>query len=121
MMTFSLGITSANAIVLLPDYDFSKERELNISKLRAMSGKLYTYRWSEYKKIDFGVSIFDTSQASIVNSWWDMQTKLIFFEYDGVTTYCTSVQIVSDDAPFTGFENPHLSKRSGKIKLEEYI
>src|SRR4030042_2763075 len=109
MMTFTLGITSENEITILPDQNNAKENKLNISSHRAKSGKLYTYRWSSFKKIKFSASLFDTSDASIVNSWWDTQTKLIFFEYDGTTTFCTSVQIMNKEAPFMGFEEPRLS------------
>jgi hypothetical protein len=121
MMTFTLGITSENEITILPDQNYTKENKLNISTHRAKSGKLYTYRWSSFKKIKFSASLFDTSDASIVNSWWDTQTKLIFFEYDGTTTFCTSVQIMNKEAPFMGFEEPKLSLRSGTIELEEYM
>jgi hypothetical protein len=120
-MTYTLGPTSATEVTIIPEFDYSNSKDMKRSTIRAKSGKLYTYKWSDTKKIKFSANLFDNSDASIVNSWWDTQTKLIFFEYDGTTTTTTSVQIMNDSSPFAQRVQPYYTKYSGAIQLEEYL
>lgn len=120
-VTYTLGPTSETEVTIIPQWDLKKGEEIDRSVIRTRSGKLYTYKWHDVKKIKFSADLFDNSDAAIVNSWWDTQTKLIFFENIDDTVDCTSVMIMNNAAPFAQYTRPYITKFSGVIELEEYL
>lgn len=120
-MTYTLGPTSETEVTVIPGNDFRDDETMNRSTIRTLSGKMFSYKWYDTKKINFSVNLLVNSDAAIVNSWWDSHSKLIFFESDGTTTLTTSVMIVNKSAPFAQFSPPYLSRYKGAIELEEYL
>ena len=117
---FELGISSATAITFYPDWAYSAGERVTRSDMRTKSGKLYQYKWNDYNKIKFKVTLVTNSNASIVNSWWDTQTELIWFDTEDGATSITSVMLINKDAPFKQFTKPYTSYKQGIIELEEY-
>lgn len=120
-MTYTLGPTSATEITLIPAWDYTDGEDMNRTTMRSKTGKLFTYKWNDVKTINFKVNYMDNSDAAVVNSWWDTQSKLIFFKDDDGTTECTSVVIMNKSAPFRKHQKPYTTKFQGAIKLEEYL
>lgn len=119
--TYTLGPTSNAEVTLIPAWDYSSGEDMKRVSMRSQTGKLYTYKWSDTKKIKFKVNYMDNSDAAIVNSWWDTQSKLIFFVNNDGTTTCTSVMMVNKSAPFKEYHEPYITKFRGAIELEEYL
>lgn len=83
-LSFELGISSDTAIVLRPEYSSKpKNRKQTRSDLRARNGALYKYIWSTYDKIKFNLEFVPSSDATIVNSWWESGTDLLLFVNSG--------------------------------------
>jgi len=120
-IAYSLGPTSATEVTFYPGWDYTSGEEMDRTVMRSRTGKLYTYKWSDTKTIEFKVNYFDNSDAAIVNSWWDSQTELIWFVNQDGTTECTSVMLMNKEAPFREYQKPYTTKFQGVIKLEEYL
>ena len=120
-VTYTLGPSSDTEITIIPEYDYQSGEDMDRTTIRARSGKLYAYKWYDTKKIKFSANLFDNSDAAIVNSWWDTQTKLIFFENNAGTVTVTSVMIMNKSAPFQQYVKPYVTKFKGVIELEEYL
>ena len=120
-ITYELGITSSTAVQLYPDWDYSKGDTMTKSKHRTRSGNLYQYKWNDYGKISFKATWVTSETKSIVNSWWNSQTKLLWFVNDGSTVDVTSVMLVNNDAPFKQNVKPYTEYSQGPIELEEYL
>lgn len=119
--SYKLGITSVDAIQLYPDWDYTDGEKITRSEHRTRSGNYYQYKWNDYKRIAFKTSFVNSSNASIVNSWWDSQTTLIWFKIDGATVDCTSVMIMNNEQPFQTNVKPYTEYWQGVIELEEYL
>ena len=120
-ITYSLGITSATEVELIPEWDYKNGDTMDYSRYRTASGRLYQYKWHDYKVINFSTKFVNSSTASIVNSWWTTQTKLLFFVNNAGTVDVTSVFIVNKNAPFRENVKPYTEYWQGTIELEEYM
>ena len=61
-----------------------------------------------------------SSEAGIINEWWDDGEKLILFITSGSATEVHSVQIANGDKPFSKFSKPYDNLYKGVIELEGY-
>lgn len=119
-LTFELGTSSVTAIQLHPEYDYKDSTRLIESRHRTLSGRQYEYRWADYERFEFGVNYVNESHASIINSWWNSRTELLFFVSSGGGTDVYSVMLQNDENPLDSYNQPYDSYRSGKIILESY-
>lgn len=119
-LTFELGVNSATAIQLYPEYDFGDDTKLIESRHRTLSGAQYSYRWANYEHFEFSLNFVTQANASIINSWWDSRAELLFFVSSGGSTDVYSVMLMNNENPLDGFNKPYDSYRKGKIILESY-
>ncbi len=119
-MIYELGISSVDAVTIKPEYNFTIGKKQIKSQNRARSGKLYLYKWSEYKKFKFGLNFVSDTTASIINSWWDTNTELLFFMTSGSNTEVHSVMILNNNTPLGSHPKPHIDKFKGSVQLEGY-
>ena len=119
-LTFELGITSATAIQLRPEYDYSDGKKIIESRSRTPVGTQYSYKWGDYEQFEFSLNYVSEANASIINSWWDSRAELLFFVTSGSSTDVYSVMIANTDKPLDGYNKPYDSYRKGKITLETY-
>ena len=115
-----LGPTSATAIDLKVNYASIHGKKQLSSQHRTLAGSLYVYTWSTYIKHIFNVNHMSTSNASIVNSWWENNTELLLFITSDSNTEISSVIITNKDKPVNKFEKPYYTFQKGSIKLESY-
>lgn len=119
-LTFELGISSSDAVTLYPEYNYKGGEVQLRTEHRTKSGKMYLYKWGEYRKIQFNVNYLPASDASLVNSWWDTNTELLFFITSDTATEVHSVVLMNKDTPFQQFNKPYADKYKGKVLLEGY-
>jgi hypothetical protein len=119
-LTFELGINSATAIQLYPEYDFKDATKIIESKHRTPTGRQYNYKWGNYERFEFSLNYVAEANASVVNSWWDSRTELLFFITSDTNTDVYSVMIMNKDNPLLGFNKPYDVYRKGKLILESY-
>ena len=118
---YFLGPDRAHAIELFPDYSF-KDGEIDESqKIRTGEGRLYNYKFYDYKQISFNTDWIPASDAAVVNSWWNSQTKLTWFTELGSATFVDSVMLKNNFTPFSEINKSLDSQYRGKIILEEYV
>ena len=119
-LTYQLGISSADAITLYPEYDFKITSNKINSEMRTRSGRLYSYTWGSYKQFRFSIEFISDANASIINSWYDSDTELLFFVTSDAETEVNSVVLRGKSSPITGFMKPYNNYRKGAVILETY-
>lgn len=118
--TFELGISSADAVTLYPEWAYSFGEKQVRSEYRTKSGRLDIYKWYDYKKIKIPLNWVTGSDMAVVNSWWDSNTKLLFLITSDSVTEVHSVMIMNDETPLAQFNRPYNDYYRGTIELEEY-
>jgi len=118
---YTLGITSAAEVTLIPEWNYNNGEEMEYSRYRTNAGRLYQYQWYRYGSIKFDTKFVNSETMSIVNSWWASQTKLLFFVNNGSTVDVSSVMLVNKNAPFMENVKPYTEYWQGAIELEEYL
>jgi len=121
-MTFrlSLGPSSATEITVYPEWDYGFQTNQTRSDMRTPAGKLYQYNFGSYQTFDLDLKYVPSSEAVVVNSWFDSNTKLLFFVTSGTATEVHSVVMMNDESPFNQFEEPNESLWKGSIELGTY-
>jgi len=115
---FMLFPSSGNHVDLYPDWDMTDETTKVEDKHRTRSGALYTYKWGEFFRKKFGLTDVTSSDAALINSWWNTNTDLLFTQDSGTTV--SSVHIMNKKTPLGGFMEPYDDLYKGKIELEGY-
>jgi hypothetical protein len=121
MSTFRLGPVSS-VIELDPDYDYTFELTKVQTDHRTRSGKLFSYKFATYRRFEVPESWVNSSQRTLVNSWWETNTELAFFDdYDTYPQSYWNVRIMNDKEPYPEFIKPYFKQfYSGELILETY-
>ena len=119
-LTFELGIDSSTAIELNVKYNTIISKQQMRSAHRTLSGNLYIYRWSNFIKHKINVDFMQSSNAAIINSWWETNTELLLFVTSDGTTEVQSVMLLNKDFPMNKYVKPYNIYLSGKLQLESY-
>lgn len=117
-MAYRLFVDSSNGLTIYPEYDFQQGKTKIQDASRSRSAALYQYKWAAYDTIKFSVSYVNSEMKSIVNSWWESNTDLLFKSESETAVY--SVHIVNKKSPIGGFVRPYDDLYEGKIELEGY-
>lgn len=121
MPGFELGITSADAVTLYPEFNYAGGKKEIRSDHRTKSGRAYIYVWGDYERFKFDLEFVPASDAALLNSWWEDKTELLFFITSDSTTEVHSVMIMNDETPLRSFNKPYDDYYRGKaILLESY-
>jgi hypothetical protein len=119
-VSYTLGISSSDAIAIFPEKSFKNSEKMERIETRVANGDLWDLIKGVYKQIDINVEYFPGSQASIVNSWWESQTKLLFFVTSDTSTAVYSCMIMNETTPLYSQDKPSEQHWKGKISLEGY-
>jgi hypothetical protein len=117
---FELGMSSATAIQLYPEYDYKDSEKLIESRHRTLGGRQYNYKWSDYDNFEFSLNFVSEANASIINSWWNVRADLLYFVTSGSNTDVYSVMLMNNEKPLSGYNKPYDTYRKGKIILQTY-
>lgn len=115
---FRLGTSSEDTITIEPEWNYKPDAKKLEKKHRLENGSLYRYKTGDYESISFSVKYFDSSDAAIVNSWWQSNANLVFFAFSD--TQVSSVQLSNNGKPFNKYQEPYDNLMQGTIKLEGY-
>ena len=115
---FRLFVDSNNGVTIYPEYDFKEDDKKIESRFRSKSGLEFVYKFGDYRQFKFGVKFVNSEFKSIVNSWWNSNTDLLFMEEGGTEVF--SVHLNSKNKPINKFIRPYTTLFSGKIELGEY-
>ena len=117
---YELGTNSSDAVTLYPEQEYSKAKQQIRNEHRTRSGKLYLYKWGDYSRIKFDVNWVPASDAALVNSWFDTNTKLLFFVTSDSATEVFSVMLLNKETPLAQYNAPYNNLYRGTILLEGY-
>ena len=120
MATIELGITSADAITLAPEYDFRRPKKQVRSEHRVPSGRLWEYKWGDFQTFKFQLNHIAEMDASVINSWFDDRTELLLFITSSTVTEVHSVMIRNKETPLAQYNRPYNNLYRGSIQLEGY-
>jgi len=116
----NVSVVAMETVTLYPEYDLKLGEKQVRNEHRSRSGKLYLYKWSDYEHIEFSLNWLPSSDAALVNSWWDSNAELLFFVNSGTATAVHSVMILNEDTPLQQFNQPYTDYYRGRILLEGY-
>jgi hypothetical protein len=106
------------AVQIFPEWELRAGMKKTTTSIRTNLGKLYTYKWGQFKRFEVPVRYISTSKAAIVNSWWQTADLLHWKVYSGGVWETNSVMIVNKTAPFNDFEKGYMSLMKGNLELE---
>ncbi len=120
---YYLGVDSATAITLYPefDYKYTKIKDESVHRSRGENLDLTKYKWGSYDKFTFSLNYVPDSDSQQINEWWLDNTDLIFFIVDSAGD-CTpyDVQINNKKYPFRSTNIPYIDQWKGNLILESY-
>ena len=96
-LIYQLGVSSIDAVTLYPEIDFEVGKKKIRNSHRTKSGRAWNYLWSTFSKFDIPIEFISGSSASLVNSWWFSNTKLLLFK-----TYETTSPAIEGDLELIG-------------------
>ena len=118
-MSYLLFVTSGDHVSLEPEWNFDRKDTQVKNEHITRGGKRYVYKWGQYVKFTFGVTYVDSATASLINSWWITNTKLLFLSTSD-TAHVFSVMLIANDFPIGQFQKPYMDKFKGTIDLQGY-
>jgi len=115
---FRLFIDSSTGVDVYPEYSYTQDFQKVETSHRTKGGRLFRYKYGEFKVFKFGVEYVNSEFKSIVNSWWNTNTELLFMEVGATQVY--SVRIDNRRLPVSRPVKPYSDLFKGKIELGTY-
>lgn len=111
-------IDSLNSVYITPDFDYENTSEKIQDTHYVRSGEKYIYKWGEFRRFNMGVSFVESGFKSIVNSYWNNNTELLFVASGDMRI--NSVRLSNTSLPIGGLIEPYTNLFRGTIELETY-
>ena len=105
---------------IYPEWNLKKYSVNNKTDHRTKGGKLYSYKWGSYAKVEAELNYVQNSKASIINSWWSTDALIYFKVYSGGVWDVTTGYLMNDNAPFAERSEPYDQYKNGIIELESF-
>jgi hypothetical protein len=118
MAQYRLFVDSSNGVDVDPEWSFAAKHQKVETEHRTRGGKLFKYKWAEYRRWEVPVAYVDSAFVSQVQSWWGGNQALLFMEEGGTEVY--SVRIVNPEVPCGEHIRPYTTLWQGVIELETY-
>lgn len=107
-----------SAVSLSPEYDYKIDHRKVENSHRTRSGRLYKYKWGEFKQVKFSAEFLSSSDMCKVNSWWGSNTPLRL--YDTGSSVVVSGYLSNNATPINQLQRPYTDQFKGVIELESY-
>lgn len=118
MALYRLFVDSSNGVDVNPEYDFQLKDKKVEARHRVRSGKEYVFKWGDYQGFKFGVRYVNSEFKSLVNSWWQSNTELLFMKVGDTDVF--SVRLFNREPPVNKYEVPYDDLFRGKLELNTY-
>lgn len=120
-MNFLLGISSADAITVHPQHEkYRNSLKHERSESRGKTGKHFEYKWGSWRQFKMELKYLNTSDMSVIDSWWDSRAELLLFIESSTATEVHSVMVMNDETPLGSFVKPYDDLYQGTLELETY-
>ena len=85
-------------------------------RTRGNEESLYTYLWGTYGKIDIKLEYLSTAKKTVINSWWENNTHLVYSDAQNAANY--NVLIGGKSKPIDAVNKPYTNQFKGTLTLE---
>ena len=118
-MAMLLGITGEE-VTLSPEWSYSFSEIQNKEGNRTVRGNFTTFVHSpSHTQLKIPLNYVNSSDRSIINSYWQTATTIHFIENDDNPTVVHTVRIMGDKEPFPSYIKPYaFLEYRGEILLE---
>lgn len=96
------------------NWDMMRNEELIVDRVRTIGGRAADKVWASFKKFRFSMSNIPSSDAGLINEWWE-GTDVLDFEFDN---YISSIYISNQGQPFQGLPKPYYNEWNGNLILD---
>lgn len=123
MSLYRLFVDSDNGVDIDPEYDFERNDTKIENRHRTRDASEFVYKWAQITKFKFGLMYVNSSDASVINSYWSSNAEVKFMEV-GVAASVESVHLTNKNNPMRRNIRPYGSGSTalfkGKIELSTY-
>lgn len=105
--------------VLHPNWDYTENEEIIKHLHTTIGGQTSQFKYSNFFKFEIGLFAIPTSQADLINFWWDNKVNLVYRPDTSDSNLVYIVRLVNQSKPLDTFvevNNPDLL--SGRLQLE---
>ena len=122
-MSILLGVPNSSYIILdeLAGYGYDFSETLDKQDIRTRGGSLFSYITpaGSFHRFKIPMRFVNSSDVSLINSWFTTATDLRFIEDNTFTTSYYTVRITGRVSPFTKFVQPYFRQfYDGQLVIE---
>jgi len=121
-VSYILSDASGTSVTLYPKWNYKNKRTMDRTDIRMLAGNLVSYKWAIYNIFEMEVEFVSPEDAAIINTWWEMGTRLFYsITRDNDLADIQVVIIENDNTPFGNLLFPRPDYYQGKLELESNI
>lgn len=111
-------LVAADIINLNPNWDYTENEEIIKHLHTTIGGQTSQFRYSNFFKFEIGLFAIPTSQANLINFWWDNKFNLVYSSDTSDTNLTYIVRLVNQSKPLDTFVEVNPDLLSGRLQLE---
>lgn len=111
---------SIGVIQIYPEWDMKRFTVQNREDHRTRGGKMFSYKWGDYERLEVPIEYISDSKAAIINSWWATDALIYFKIYSGGVWQVNTCYLMNDGAPFDIHPKPYDQYFNGRLELETF-
>lgn len=111
---------SLGVIQIYPEWDMKRFTVQNREDHRTRGGKMFSYKWGDYERLEVPIEYISDSKAAIINSWWATDALIYFKIYSGGMWQTNTCYLMNDGAPFDIHPKPYDQYFNGRLELETF-
>lgn len=95
------------------DWDSRNDKTIIKSEIPTIGGYVSSYLWGSFNNFSLNINYITTSDALILNSWWETNTELTLY-YE-----TTSYNVLLRESPFKSLNRPYFDQYTGVLIFEK--
>lgn len=107
-------------IQIYPEWDMKRFTVQNREEHRTRGGKMFSYKWGDYERLEVPIEYISDSKAAIINSWWATDALIYFKIYSGGVWQVNTCYLMNDGAPLDIHPKPYDQYFNGRLELETF-
>lgn len=115
-----LSVVTSYTVQLRPEPDAVVEHQIIKDEHRTAGGNLYQYKWGDYVRAKLPCKYLAAEKASLINSWWAADQKVLLMINSGGAWQVDSVVFENKRVPFAEYVKPYTRYMQGVIELRGY-
>ncbi len=120
--SFSLHVDdvllTVDAINLHPNWDYTENEEIIKHLHTTIGGQTLQFKYSNFFKFEIGLFAIPTSQANLINFWWDNKFNLVYRPDTSDSNLVYIVRLANISKPLDTIVEVNENLWSGRLQLE---